>query len=102
MASRLACLVIFIVTTASCLGRFLGQASLIFRGQNLAGDRGRGLHHQPADFAFELGQHAGVVLGGGLARLDHDLFGGGDGLLGFLLAARGRRRRGLPRSTWSP
>ena len=42
--------------------RFLGQAPLIFRRQDLAGDRRGGLHDQPADLALELGQHAGVVL----------------------------------------
>jgi hypothetical protein len=37
-------LVTFIVTSRS-VGRFLGQASLVFCSQNLAGvDRGRGLH----------------------------------------------------------
>src|SRR5262249_52631277 len=65
LASRLTCLVVFILfilglIPSSCiqlLGRFLGQASLIFRCQNLSGDRGGGLHNQPAHFPFEFGKH---------------------------------------------
>ena len=77
-------------TSATCFAVSFGQAPLIFRRQNLAGHRGGGLHHQPADLAFELGEHAVVFLSGGFARLDHNLFGGRDGLLRFLLLqARG-------------
>ncbi len=50
-------------------GRFFGQPPLVFRRQDLAGDRRGGLDHQAAHLALEFGQHAGVVLGGGLARL---------------------------------
>ena len=42
------------------------------------------MHDQPADFAFEFGQHAGVIRRGGFAGFGDDLFGCGDGFLGFL------------------
>ena len=63
------------------LGCFLGQAPLIFRRQNLADDYGRGLYHQPPDFAFEFGEHAGIVLSRRLPRLGQDLFSDNDGFL---------------------
>ena len=48
------------------------------------------MHDQPAHFTFQVGKHPLVVPDGGFARLDHDLFRGGDGFLRFLLAhARG-------------
>ena len=75
LASRRACLEIFMLNASACQvramrnlsGGFLGQAALVFRRQHLAGHRGGGLHDQTADFALEFGQHAGVVLRGGLA-----------------------------------
>src|SRR5262245_17159525 len=103
LASRLTCLVVFILFTlelvpssrVQLLGRFLGQAPLIFRRQNLTGDRSRGLDNQPAYFPFEFSQHMGVVLRGSLARLDYDLFGSSDRLLGFLLLQAGGRTTGF-------
>src|SRR6266403_1563573 len=87
LASRRDCLVIFMVLTDSDGDLFCGffsQTPLVIRRQNLAGYRGRGLNHQPADLAFQLRQHARVVLAGRFPRLDKDLLGGGDGFLGFL------------------
>ena len=76
----------------SCLRRLLGEAALIVGRQDLAGDRRRRLHDQPADLALELGEHLRAVALGGLARPDEDLLGGRDRLLRFLgLHARGRR-----------
>ena len=50
------------------LFRFLGEPALVFGGQHLAGDGRGGLHDQPADFAFQLGEHPRMVLRGGFAR----------------------------------
>ena len=68
---------------------------MVLRRQDLAGDRCRGLHDESSDLAFELGEHAGAVALGGFARPDHDLFGRGDRLPGFLCLDTGGRRAGF-------
>src|SRR5262249_11625600 len=66
-------------------GRFLGQSVLIVRRQDLAGHRRHRPHDQLAHLVFEFGEHAVVVLLGGLAGFVQDLFGGGMGFLRLLL-----------------
>src|SRR6516225_9116987 len=95
LASRAACLLVFISFVSlrlHLLGRFFGQAPLIFGRQNLARDRRGRVHHQTSDLTLEFSEHACVVLGGRLSRLDDDLFGRGDGLLSFLLLHPGGRQ----------
>ena len=66
-------------------GRFFGQSPLIIRRQNLSSNSRGGLNDQAPDLLAQIGQHAGMILGGGFARFDNDLFGGGNGLLCFPL-----------------
>jgi hypothetical protein len=68
---------------------FLDQPALVVVGEHLAGHSPGGLNHQLADFLSEFGQHPGVVSQGDFAGLGNDLFGGGDGLLGFLFLHAG-------------
>src|SRR5262249_28886144 len=66
-------------------GCFLGQTLLIFWRQDFAGDVGGSFHHKPTKLRLELREHARPFLCRGFLRLDHDLRGGRNGLLGFLL-----------------
>src|ERR1041385_1235864 len=71
LASRRDCLLTFISANSSdstdLLRRFFRQTFLVVSGQDLAGDGRGGLHHEPADFAFEFDQHASMIGGGGFA-----------------------------------
>src|SRR5215470_3526377 len=68
LASRLACLLIFMLCR-NLLRRLFGQTTLIFRRENLTSHRGGCLHHQPADLALEFGEHAVAFQTGGFACL---------------------------------
>src|SRR5215469_17082871 len=95
-ASRIACFDIFMARLArwtSLRGQFLfcllGQATLVFRREDLPGHGGRGLDDQSANFLLQLREHLHAFLRGGFARLGDNLFGGSDGLLSFLLTHAG-------------
>src|SRR6185312_16848953 len=91
-ASRLDCLEIFISIQnpkpklRNLPGSFFRQSLLVFRRQNLAGHRRRGLHHQAAHFLLQVGQHTRVIRSRGFAGLGDDLFRGSNGFLRFIFA----------------
>jgi hypothetical protein len=81
--SLFACFEIRPVSTRQLFRGFVCQTLLVVGGQHFAGDGCSGLHDQASNFAFQFGQHAGVIRSSGFARFGNDLFRGGNGFLRF-------------------
>ena len=98
LASRLDCLGSFhsgrrylVFHRRPIAASFLGQALLIIGSQDLPVTVAVVCTTNRPTSTFQFGEHASVFLRRGFTRLDDDLFGRRDGLLGFLLLhPRGR------------